>query len=80
MDRDLRDIFGEDQFNAERRDGRRLTLAIAQDIIAYHDALRDAGIPEPLRNTLVEHFSTHWLGPVTSDAEIVFSLDGMEDD
>ena len=80
MERQLRDIFGDDQFAAERRDGRRLTLAIAHDVIAYHDALKAAGIPEPLRNTLVEHFSTHWPGPVSSDAEIVFSVMGEDDD
>lgn len=74
MDRDLRDILGRDQFDAERREARRLANALAGDVIAYRDALKGAGIPDPLRATLVEQFNTRWLGPVSSDAEIDFSF------
>jgi len=79
MSDDLRRIFEDDQFEEERRQGRRLTLAIANDIIAYHGALKGAGIDGDLLATLTTQFSAHWLGPVTSDAQIVFSMEGMDE-
>lgn len=62
MERDLAIIAEQDQFEATRREGRRLALAIAADIVAYRGALMAAGITDPLLSTLVEQFSRHWLG------------------
>ena len=62
MERDLAAIAEQDQFDAIRREGRRLALAIADDIVAYRGALMEAGIADPLLSTLVEQFHRHWLG------------------
>ena len=59
---DLAAIAEQDQFEATRREGRRLALTIAQDVIAYHGALKGAGIDGPLLDTLVTRFHDHWLG------------------
>ena len=62
MERDLAAIAEQDQFDAIRREGRRLALAIADDIVAYRGALMEAGIADPLLSTLVARFHDHWLG------------------
>lgn len=79
MDDELRQIAGDDQFDAARREARRMVTALAGDVIAYHEALTGAGIDGELVATLTEQFNARWLGPVESDAQIVFSM-GADDE
>lgn len=75
MDEQLRDIFGADQFLAQRREARRMVLALAGDVITYHAALKGAGIEGELLEGLTHQFNARWLGPVESDTQIVFSME-----
>ena len=79
----LRRLFRDDQFRAARKDGRKLALAIARDIIAYRRALAGAGIEGQLLDTLTLQFSQHWLGDEGEDGEqqiiLHFGDMGMED-
>lgn len=77
---DLYDIFTDDQRTAERREARRLATSLAGDVIAYHAALKDAGIPDPLLTTLVTQFNAAWVGQMADDVEIDFSLILGDDD
>lgn len=42
----LRRLFRDDQFRAARKDGRKLVLAIARDIIAYRLHFGDMGMED----------------------------------
>lgn len=66
----LHDICTDDQRTAERREARRLATSLAGDVVAYHAALKDAGITDPLLTTLVTQFNERWLGPVGSDVDV----------
>ena len=71
MERDLREIMGEDQFTAERRDGRRLAVAIAEDVVSYHRTLSEGGLDGDLVSRLTEQFAQHWLGPVQGETQVI---------
>lgn len=74
------DLYSIHEFDQKRAEARRFAEALAGDVIAYHKALAGAGIEGELLSTLVSQFNASWLGPITSDAEIVFSMDGIDDD
>lgn len=69
---DLRSIFEDDQQDEHRREARRFAEALAGDVIAYHDALQQAGIAGELLDDLTRHFSAAWL-PQLND-EPVFDM------
>lgn len=71
---DLYDICADDQRTAERREARRLATSLAGDVVAYHAALKDAGIPDPLLTTLVTQFNAAWIGQTADEVDIDFSL------
>ena len=73
---DLHIILDDDQFDAERREARRLCEALASDVVAYHTALQDAGIDGELLATLVTQFNARWVGD--SVDEVVFAFGGDE--
>lgn len=70
----LGDICADDQRTAERREARRLATSLAGDVVAYHAALKDAGIADPLLTTLVTQFNAAWIGQTADEVDIDFSL------
>lgn len=66
------DLYSVHEFDQQRAEARRFAEALAGDVIAYHDALQQAGIAGELLDDLTRHFSAAWL-PQLND-EPVFDM------
>lgn len=66
------DLYSVHEFDQRRTEARRFAEALAGDVIAYHDALQQAGIAGELLDDLTRHFSAAWL-PQLND-EPVFDM------
>ena len=79
MERQMHDAARHAWQVAENAEARQRAEALAGDVIAYHDALKGAGIAGPLLETLVTQFGAAWVGlPEPAEIESTTMLFGED--